>query len=365
MSANVTSPLEVKPTGKPESMVRPRVFALAVLAALLASAGWFGRSIYFAVADAWMVPITLSPDSDQVLQINVKLNEQIVQRDKLQSDVERIDMDLRGIDAAIARLRTIESSGKDALRWTVFTTEAQSRAVAERTRGLGEQKQLLAGMFERQKGIAENARRNAEAGLLARQELDREAQVLDQLKLAISQNARDIQESRQQAAQYLATQAVLRDATNGTSSRAAVGILPEIAAGEQRAVRLDLELIRLEAERRTLVAQRAISIDALGRMEDMFRQLKSRPLYRAIEAKTDVAFVPYTQLPHAKAGASVVACTWALFQCRIVGRIAEVLPGEVIAQDPWSNMERGQYAILDLNDHEAAKEKVLRARPVR
>ncbi|AKV00974.1 hypothetical protein AKJ09_07637 [Labilithrix luteola] len=365
MSANVTSPVDVKPSGHPESSLKPRVFALAVLAALLTGIAWLGRGIYYAVVDAWMVPITLSPDNDQVLQINVKLNEQIVQRNKLQADIERIDADLRGIDAAIARLRTIESSGVEAIRWTASATRAQSKAVAERMRGLGEQKRLLAGMLARQKLIADNARRNAEAGLLARQELDREAQVLDQLELAISQNARDMQDSRMQGAQFLATQAVLRDAMNGDSKRGGVGILPEIVAGEERAVRLDLELIRLEAERRSLVSQRGISVEALGRMEEMFRQLKARPLYRAIEAKTDVAFVPYTQLPHVRAGAPVVACTWALFDCRIVGRIAEVLPGEVVAQDPWSNVERGQYAILDLNDREAAKEKVLRARSMR
>ena len=48
-----------------------------------------------------------------------------------------------------------------------------------------------------------------------------------------------------------------------------------------------------------------------------------------------------------------------------VGRVAEVLPGEVVTQDPWGTIARGQYAILELSDHDAAKEKVLRARPAR
>ena len=43
-----------------------------------------------------------------------------------------------------------------------------------------------------------------------------------------------------------------------------------------------------------------------------------------------------------------------------IGRVAEVLPGEVVAQDPWSDVARGQYAILDLSDKDAAHEKVLR-----
>jgi hypothetical protein len=100
-------------------------------------------------------------------------------------------------------------------------------------------------------------------------------------------------------------------------------------------------------------------------MDDVFRQLKSRPVYRAIQASTDVAFVPYTQLDGVSAGDLVVSCKWILFRCETVGRIAEILPGEVVAPDPWSDVARGQYAILDLSDPSATKEKVLRTRKAR
>jgi hypothetical protein len=49
--------------------------------------------------------------------------------------------------------------------------------------------------------------------------------------------------------------------------------------------------------------------------------------------------------------------------CHEVGRIAEVLPGEVVTQDPWGELARGQYAILALDDASAVRERVLRVRP--
>jgi hypothetical protein len=53
-----------------------------------------------------------------------------------------------------------------------------------------------------------------------------------------------------------------------------------------------------------------------------------------------------------------------LFNCRTVGLVKEVLAGEVVALDAWSEIARGQFAVFDLTDHEAAREKVLRVRPV-
>src|SRR5688572_21253149 len=109
----------------PRSM-RPRVTALTALGAVLAAFFFFARSVYFASTDAWIAPIMLSSDNDQVLQINVKLNEQQVQREKLRIDIERIDADVRGIDQAVGRLQQIEGNARESLKWTAFTTKVQS-----------------------------------------------------------------------------------------------------------------------------------------------------------------------------------------------------------------------------------------------
>lgn len=339
--------------------VKPRVVALIALTTLALGTAALARSAYFALTDAWMAPITLSPDSDAVLAINVKLNEQEVERAKLRSDVDRIDADVKGIDAAVTELRALENNTRDALRWTTFTTSTQTASSNDRLRALDEQRRLLDTMITRQEGFVTTAQRNVEAGLVAKPELEHEQQVLDQLRLGRLQNAREVVESHAQGEQLSATATALRDPSRAQS---ATGMLPEVAMGQERSARLRLDLIKLESEKRALLSQRAIAVESLTRMDDVLKQLRSRPVYRAVQAQTDVAFVPYTQLEDMKVGATLYSCKWVLFRCSIVGRVAEVLPGEVIAQDPWNNLARGQYAILDLGDHEAAKEKVLRAR---
>jgi hypothetical protein len=361
-AAAATVESEPKPVG-----AHPRFVALAALGALVAGLGFAGRGAYQAATDAWMAPINLSPDNDAVIQINVKLNEQIVARDKLKADIERFDGDLAAIDIATKSLASIRDDGEAAVKWSFNATGAQSAALTERVRSLRTQRGLLADMVARQAGVVERGRKNANAGLTSNAEVERDVQVLDELKVAATQNERDAAEARSQLAQLTLAKSALKDASEKrpSSNVTGQGLLPEIAAGQERAFRVRIELVKLESERRSLVAQRAIAADSLERMGEVFKQLKSRPLYRAVQASTDVAFIPYTQLEGVQAGAEIVSCKWVLFRCQVVGRVAEVLPGEVVAQDPWSDVARGQYAILELSDHQASKEKVLRARKTR
>jgi len=338
---------------------KPRIVALTALATLALGTAFVARGAYFAATDAWMAPITLSPDSDAVLAINVKLTEQQVAREKMRADIERIDADVKGIDAAVAKLESIQTNGEAALRWSVFTTTAQSASNNERMQGLIDQKRLLDSMFARQETATATAKKNAAAGLVTKQDVEREEQLLDQLQLGKVQNMREMQDSRAQSAQLFAMHNQLKQASTSPSQN---GLLPEIATGQERAVHMSLELIKLSSEKRSLLSQRGIAVETMSRMDDMLKQLQARPLYRAVQAQTDVAFVPYSQLDDMKVGAKLMSCKYVMFKCEVVGKVSEILPGEVAAQDPWNNLARGQYVILQLNDRDAAKEKVLRAR---
>lgn len=373
MSAKTGSTMEIEAAAAGETRsddpatparqgLKPRVVALLALTTLALGAASLAQGAYLALTDAWMAPITLSPDSDGVIAITVKLNEQEVERAKLRSDVDRIDADVKGIDVALTELRALENNTRDSLRWTTFTTTSQTASSNDRLRALDEQRRLLDTMITRQEGFVATARRNVEASLVAKPALEHEEQVLDQLRLSRLENSRQAVESHAQGAQLSATASALRDPSHQLP---ATGILPEVASGHERSARLRLDLIKLESEKRALLSQRAIAVESLTRMDEVLKQLRSRPVYRAVQTQTDVAFVPYTQLADLKVGATLYSCKWVLFRCSVVGRVAEVLPGEVVAQDPWNNLARGQYAILDLGDREAAKEKVLRARTKR
>jgi hypothetical protein len=139
--------------------------------------------------------------------------------------------------------------------------------------------------------------------------------------------------------------------------------MPEIAASQEHAARAELELMRLAAERRNLQALRRVAEQGLREQRELLGELQARPLYRAIKQSVDVAFVPYDQLDGVHPGARVLACVWGLILCEDVGRVTEVLQGEVSTLDPWGEPARGQYAIVDLDAPAAIREKSLRIRP--
>lgn len=174
-----------------------------------------------------------------------------------------------------------------------------------------------------------------------------------QLEVAVLDNDRARVKSRLQA-----TQAMLaRSSLSGSGP-----MMPEVAAREEQRVRVELEIVRLASELRAKTAERVALADKLSKIDELDGQLRSRPIYRAIDKTVEVAFVPYTQIQGVRRGAPVYDCTWGLFRCRVVGEIAEVVPGEVVSPDPWGSQARGQYAILDLSDHAAARSKMLRVR---
>jgi hypothetical protein len=356
-------------SGENKPSAHPRVVALLSLLGLGVTLFLLGRGIYYAITDSWLAPIMLSPDNDTVLAINIKLNEQMVEHAKLQHDLGRIDDDVRGVDQAIARLQALDTDGKEAMHWTSLATKEQSASLNEQLKSLNKQKAMLASMLSSENGLYATAQKNARAGLLSGQDEERELQILNQLQLTISQNERDIAQTRVMADQFSLAANALSGSSSAANGRAksqvAFGLIPEVASSVDRDVRVELEVIKLQAERRALIAERDTAIEALARMDEIFKQLKDRPIYRAIQARTDVGFVPYTQLEGVEAGSELIDCTWIVFACHKVGRVSEVLSGEVVAQDPWSDVARGQYAILELTDREASKEKVLRARKAR
>ena len=137
---------------------------------------------------------------------------------------------------------------------------------------------------------------------------------------------------------------------------------PELAASEEHTARVELEIERLRAEAVGQRALRAVAIDSAATQRELLAELEARPLYRAMTKATDIAFVPYDQLNGVTPGARIMDCTWGVFRCRQVGTITELVPGEVVTQDPWGKLARGQYAVLHLTDAHAVRERVLRVR---
>lgn len=337
-----------------------RVSGIGVLLLALGALAWGGVTTVRAFTDSWVAPIFLSPDNDAVLQLKLNLNRQVAELDQAAAEIKRIDGDVEAVSAAIARLTSLRGHTRQSLHWKASTQDDEVRAVSMTLDHLRSQRTILERLLERQGALTTKAREDLKAGLIDRTTADKDEQALDTLKVSLVTNQKELDEATWRQGQSAQDSTAYQNALGRPSGRGS--LKPEVAEGEEHQARLELELIKLEAERRGLQGIRRAASESLSRQRELLEELHTRPLYRAMTHGTEVAFVPYTQLAGVQRGSSVLRCLGGLVRCQQVGVVAEVLPGEVATQDPWGNVARGQYAVLDLDDRDAIREKVLRIR---
>lgn len=337
-----------------KSGLKTRLFALTALMSLSGGVGYVSREGYHAATDSFVAPIILSPDNDLVLQNKMKLSELAVERARIVAQIEATAADLSACDKGLARLQALHDNAGNALAWTTSMSQQAAYAAAVESRALREQEKVISQMLADQKRFATETQSDVHAGLVAKSELARETQTVNQLELALLENSRSQMQTRQQQAQAAFAQRSL--------AKKGAPMMPEMLSREEQMVRLELEMMRLDAEKRAKGVEQRVLQDKLAKIDEIDAQLRGRPIYRAVEQSMDIAFVPYTQIDGVRNGAEVYDCVWGIFHCKAVGKVTEIVPGEVILPDPWGNQARGQFAVLSLSEHESAKAKTLRVR---
>ncbi len=332
-----------------------RLFAGLMLVAVAALLILGARTVYHVLNDSFVAPAILSPDSDIVMANKLKLSELRVEHTRAMAECDGIDGDLIAADQAIARLQSLQQSATNALAWTSHFTSRKASTNSAELAALAEQKRVIEGMLGEQRQLAKKAQSDVDSGLISRTEFAKEMQTVKQMELALLENQRAaLQSAATMQETTLAQHALTRHSGALTS--------PEQLTREEQMIRVELDLVRLQSEKRSKAAQRGAISERLATIDELEAQLRGRPISQATSRSLDVAFVPYTQLAGVTAGAEVYSCVWGLFFCHNVGHVAQLVPGEVILPDPWGSQARGQYAVLDLHEHEAAKAKVLRVR---
>jgi hypothetical protein len=351
----VQVPLADDAGGSPvRSSIITRLGALVALCGVTAALGYGGYTVYTCARDSFAVPTILSPSSEEVAAITLKLGELRVERVRALAEIEGIDADLAGAEQALGRLRELKRTSSDARHWTSKITSQKATVSAAELAALESQKSVLVGMLAEQEELTAKAQKDVEAAIISRSEFARQQQALSQVQLALLDNTRAM--SRGQSA--LAESQLARQALAEQSAPQ----MPELVTRQEQMIRVDLELVRIDADRRAKGAQREALVERVAQVDEMVQQIEERPLFQAVERELELAFVPYTQLASVAPGAEVYACVWGLFWCHGVGSVSQMVPGEVVQADPWGSQVRGEYVVLDLADHEAARAKTLRIR---
>ncbi len=349
--------------------LRVRLLAAASLALTVVAVGWGIRAAYSALTDAWVAPLRLSPDNDKVLLLRVEDARRVAERGRLVSEVSALQEELAAIDIGEKKLLGLAGTYSSALDWSLHSHHDEVRVLSERVTNLKQQEERLATILTEQKALFEAAESDSRAGLITGTALRRETVALHQAELALSDVRRDLTEATALlTAARSRTQALSSAKTAGTSdapagTAAARGTSPDVLAHDEHTVRLELELARLGAERRSADARLRSTRDALAAMDELLAELRARPLYRAMQHTTDLAFLPYAHFDRVEVGNDVVHCDWVVFGCKTVGSVSEIVSGEVVTQDPWGELARGQYVVLALSDDRAPLANVLRVRP--
>lgn len=342
-----------------------RLLSLAALLSVLGGVGWLVISLISLFTDSWIAPANLSPDNDAVVQLNVQVTRHLAEVERAEAERVRIDHQIAAIDTSLTRLQQLGDNTRDMFLWGADIQGQSASAIERSLRNLRQQQRMLTGLRDRQRERTERTRQQLAEGLVGRRELDAAEVALDQLELQLTANLRAINEAQLQLEQARLTSTTLRRGAAGQTAQAGPiqGQMPEIVNRQESMMRIELEVIELQAERRGLVALRDVAERNLGRMREALEQIHARPLWRATERSLDVAFVPYEQLEGVRPGDDVVQCTWGIFACHRVGTVREIIPGEVVTPDPWGELARGRFVVLHLTDNEAVQERILRVSP--
>jgi hypothetical protein len=359
VNATTNAPAPTTPAGEPKSRssTGTRVSSFVALCGVIGAMAFVGSTVYHVATDGFVAPIILSPDSDMVIQSKLSMSQLLAEKIRITSKREAIDVEIQGSEEAIAELRALHESASKSLEWATSINGAQAAAGLQDLRTLARQRDTLTQMLADEEGFLERMKKDLDAGLVSKAEYARELHAMNQLRVTSLDNDRSQIASKVQMNQVRLTQEAL---AAGGRPRIAT---PEMVSQQDQLVRVRCDMIRLQSERRSKLAERRSLDDELAKLDELLGQLKSRPIFRAIEANTNVAFIPYTQIEGVRSGTAIYDCIWGVFACKSVGHIAELLPGEAIVQDPWGSPARGQYAIMDLDDARAAQAKTLRVRP--
>jgi hypothetical protein len=363
------SPAATEITGSDANVARTswtsRLLALLCLLGVVVGTAFVASLVHSALSDAWVAPLRLSPDNERVVDLRIQQTKEKADRARLSAEVVGIDQELQAVDVSLRRMQSLSADYRGALVWTADAQSKELHDLAQQSNEEQSKWQMLNRLLGEQRAVLARADADRAAGLITSTEFDRQVIAVHQLE--VEQQDSEIELGKLEAARSDANARgqALTSASSGPSDPShhrPSQLSPDVIKFYDDQVRVELEVARLEAERRSAQARREAAQGALDDMGQLLRELESRPLYRAMQQNTDVAFAPYDHLRRFAVGDEVYVCTLSVFACRVVGTVSELVSGEVITQDPWGELARGQYIILEMRDRSALFERVLRVR---
>lgn len=324
--------------------ILPRLMSGLALASTALMVAWAGIAGYQYLTDSIVAPVDVSLANTSAGPTALSAARLSAEREQLAHVIQQNQEALDVISKSIEGLRSLQAS----LQKEVERLSSLGRSGESDQRLLAQQASILRKNIAAQQAYVLELSDSEEHGLARKSDVLHELAELNRMKLAYL----DLRRSRLQSVEK-----------RGTDGAGAAESSPELAQKQEQIVRNDIELTKLESERRVKEKELEAAKGRLPQLAELDAELQKQPLIRATRSGSTAAFAPYAQIEGLKRGASVYHCRmWGLFLCDAVGKVTEILPGEVTNSDAFGGNTRGQYVLLQLTNPEAIRARTLRAR---
>lgn len=318
-----------------------------LLIILVGLASYFVLNAFYISSDRWIAPVILTGSHEKVLELSSELAAHLHQRDKLVAE-------RKGLQAGLDSQERFRARYKDALKLELESTEQSKQRVLA---VLGQYDVAYRQADKTAKGFVNSNKaaldKELEANLIDREQYFQGKWAISSTKIGSierQENALELHsevdalDRRIESLKAVATDDPATSETALTYEVLNIQNQYEDSLVETEGLRANVEMIDT----------------SIGRYEKLLEQIKDSPYLRARDERVHLAFVPYENLDQAKKGSPVYGCHLPLIVCSKVGRVTQLIDGEVTAKHPLYNEQlRGQMVELQLEESIWAEEKAL------
>ena len=322
-----------------------RLLGFAILTLIVVVlVGYIGQSIFYYLNKTWAAPVSISPTDEKVIAARTQLAAQQDLRERTAAELAQAELVISTHKAFQGEFsKAIKGDRADRVAALERLKSLANTAAAART-------EIHNATNEFAQSSKEKMSKEWEAGLI-----DRTSMLNGKYQVAqISGANLSLQEKQ---AEYEARAAELE-----SQARALEGM---VSGKGGAALSYDVLKIKREYEQSRLdlakaVGDKKVLTSSLARQDQTIADLQASAYLRAISEEATVALVPYENLERAKPGASVFACKASFVWCHEVGKVKEILRGEVSFKHPRRDAQmRGQMVEIQMTDKGASKEDIL------
>jgi hypothetical protein len=313
--------------------------AFVLLLALFAAFTFYGMLIgYFLVSSSWGAPMTLARGHELVSKAERDLTEMKVVLNQTEQRLSEIalEKDTSGRDLEEARAQVTTTIGT--VEREIKLREKQVALLQKTGKRLTKVRNDLAKQLQKG-GMGDDLKALYGKRLISMKAYNSSTLGLLEASQRLASVETEIEENRAKSenldASVALLQSLLEALNNGGPVKGLTATAPDLLLLTKQAV---------EARTAELVAQSRISTAETTR-EQLERNLKVlteqidmievSAAGRAIDARVDVVFVPYTNDGRFLEGAKLYSCYFTIIWCSEAGKIGQALPGEVTAVHPF------------------------------